>query len=79
MTGPITSLTPAPLSTVVAQTPLSAGFPSPPQFDAIELLLPAAADKLRALRQRSDDLHAIIPPFAELRRRAARSWRRKVG
>ena len=67
MTGPITSLTPAPLNIVVAPTPLSAGFPSPPPFDVIELLPSAAADKLRALRQRSDDLHAIIPPGEDVR------------
>jgi hypothetical protein len=38
MTGPITSLTPAPLSTVVAQPPFSAGPQLQPQFDVLELL-----------------------------------------
>ena len=42
------------------------GFHAAPSFDMIELLPERAQDRLRALRQRSDDLHAIIPPFAEL-------------
>ena len=39
----------------------------PPQFDVIEALPPAAADKLRALRQRSVDAHVIIPTFEDVR------------
>jgi hypothetical protein len=35
-------------------------------FDVIEVLPAAAADKLRALRQRSTDAHALIPMFADL-------------
>ncbi|MET4277156.1 MULTISPECIES: hypothetical protein [unclassified Bradyrhizobium] len=54
------SLTPAPLIEVVAPTPLSVGFSSP-QFDALEWLPPAAQEKLRALRLRSADSHAVIP------------------
>lgn len=66
MTGP-TALTPAPTTTITAQAPISGGLHSSPQFDVIELLPPGAADKLRALRQRSDDLHAIIPAFEDIR------------
>ncbi|MDE5465223.1 hypothetical protein [Bradyrhizobium sp. CSS354] len=54
------SLTPAPLIEVVAPTPLSVGFSSP-QFDPLEWLPPAAQEKLRALRLRSADSHAVIP------------------
>jgi hypothetical protein len=38
-----------------------------PAFDLIEILPPAAADKMRQLRQRSLDLHAIIPPYEDIR------------
>jgi len=66
-TGPATTLPPAPTVTITAQAPFSAGFLSPPSFDAIELLPPAAAEKLRMLRQRSADAHAVIPPFEDVR------------
>ena len=67
MTGP-TALTPAPTTTITAQAPMSfGGLHSSPQFDVIELLPPGAADKLRALRQRSADLHSIIPAFEDIR------------
>ena len=46
--------------------PFSAGMHLQPQFDVIELLPPAAADKLRMLRQRSADTHAVIPEFADI-------------
>jgi hypothetical protein len=67
----ITSLTPAPLSTIVTPPPLSTGVHTAPSFDPIELLPPAAADKLRALRQRSDDLHAVIPEGESIREASA--------
>ena len=38
-----------------------------PDFDPIEILPPATADKLRMLRQRAADAHAIIPEFEEVR------------
>jgi len=38
-----------------------------PPFDAIELLPAIAADRLRMLRQRALDAHAVIPPFDDLR------------
>ena len=44
-----------------------------PQFDVIELLPPAAAEKLRMLRQRAADAHALIPEFETS---AKRAWRR---
>ena len=67
MTGPITSLTPAPLSTVTAQTPLSAGFPSPPSFDVIELLPEHAQNRLRQLRLRATEAHRLVPEFEQMR------------
>ena len=49
-------------------TPLNlSGAPFGPQFDLLELLPPAAADRLRQLRQRSLDLHAIVPQFEQVR------------
>jgi hypothetical protein len=62
-----TGLTPAP-TTVVAEQAVFDAAPQPmsPRFDVIEALPPAAADKLRALRQRSTDAHALIPMFADL-------------
>jgi hypothetical protein len=63
---PITSLTPAPTITVIAPTPIAAGIHTQPSFDVIELLPPAAQERLRQLRQRSDDLHAITVPHADL-------------
>jgi hypothetical protein len=63
----ITGLTPAPTTTTVAHPPLSAGFPSPPQFDVIELLPEHAQNRLRQLRQRKDDAHRLIPPFEQIR------------
>ena len=38
-----------------------------PDYDVIEALPPAAADRLRLLRQRSLDLHAIVPQFEQVR------------
>jgi hypothetical protein len=61
----ITSLTPAPTVTIPASTPFSLP-PGPPQIDVIEALPPAAAEKLRLLRQRSEDSHAVIPPFEQV-------------
>lgn len=61
----VEGLTPGPAG---GQPPFSfAGVHTRPDFDLIELLPPAAAEKLRTLRQRSLDLHAIIPPFEEVR------------
>ncbi len=52
-----TGFTPAPAN----PQPFSAGMHLQPQFDPIELLPPAAAEKLRLLRQRAADAHALIP------------------
>jgi hypothetical protein len=35
-------------------------------FDVLDLLPSAAADKLRALRQRAEDLHKVVPEFERL-------------
>jgi hypothetical protein len=67
MAEPVTSLTPAPTQTIVASQPFSAGVQLQPTFDVIEALPPVAADKLRALRQRSVDAHAVIPMFEDVR------------
>jgi hypothetical protein len=59
------ALTPGPVG---GQAPLSFGpAPTGPQFDLIEVLPPAAAEKVRTLRQRSLDLHAVVPPHEQLR------------
>lgn len=63
----VAGFTPAPTTTVTAQAPFSAGFPSPPNFDPLDALPPGAAERLRLLRQRSADLHAIIPPGEDVR------------
>ena len=47
------------------------GFHAAPPFDVIELLPPAAADKLRALRQRSADAHAVCVSHSELQEQTA--------
>src|ERR1700754_2601864 len=66
-TGPATGFTPAPTTTVVTPTPLATGFPSPPSFDPLDALPPGAAERLRLLRQRSADAHAVIPEFEQIR------------
>src|SRR3979411_1941433 len=45
--------------------PFSAGVHLQPQFDPLDLLPPAAAEKLRLLRQRASDAHALTVPFAD--------------
>jgi hypothetical protein len=47
--------------------PFSAGISLTPSFDVIEALPSAAAERLRLLRQRSVDAHAVIPPGEEVR------------
>ena len=47
--------------------PLSAGPHMLPSFDPLEFLPPAAAERLRSLRQRAADLHAVIPMFESVR------------
>jgi hypothetical protein len=59
--------TPAPTVTVPAPTPFSAGPQLQPQFDVIELLPPDAQERLRMLRQRAADAHALIPEFESIR------------
>jgi len=65
------AFTPAPVSTVTAQAPFSAGPHVLPSFDFIELLPPGAADRLRMLRQRSNDMHALCVPHADLQEATA--------
>src|SRR6478752_6140430 len=66
-TTPITGLTPGPASS----QPVSVGFSTFQQtFDLIDLLTPtapAAVEKLRMLRQRRDDGHALTIEFEEVR------------
>jgi hypothetical protein len=47
--------------------PFSAGIHTAPQFDVIELLPHAAAERLRQLRQHAADLHALTVPFEDIR------------
>ena len=64
MAEPVTGLTPGPAN----PQPVSfGGIHTQPAYDVIELLPPAAADKLRALRQRSNDAHAVVPQFEQIR------------
>jgi hypothetical protein len=58
---------PAPTETIVTPSPIGAHFPSPPSLDPIELLPPAAADKLRKLRLRREDAHRLVPEFETIR------------
>ncbi|QIG93489.2 hypothetical protein [Bradyrhizobium sp. 6(2017)] len=51
--------------------PFSAGPQLQPHFDGIELLPPAAAERLRALRQRAADAHALVPEFETIREASA--------
>jgi hypothetical protein len=61
-----TGFQPGPIAETIAPTSFS--LPSgPPSIDPIESLPPAAAEKLRLLRQRAADAHAIIPPFEDVR------------
>jgi hypothetical protein len=63
--------TPAPTTTVVAEMPLSVGFPSP-QFDPLEFMPERAQDRLRKLRDRAADAHAVCVPFADIQEASAR-------
>jgi hypothetical protein len=47
--------------------PISAGIHLQPPFDVVETLPPAAAEKLRLLRQRAADAHLLIPPGEDVR------------
>ncbi|MET4015889.1 hypothetical protein [Bradyrhizobium sp. S3.2.12] len=47
--------------------PFSAGIHLQPQLDVIEWLPPAAAERLRLLRQRAADAHRLIPEFETVR------------
>jgi hypothetical protein len=62
-----TSLTPAPVSAVNEPATFSLGPPVRPSFDLIEILPAGAANRLRMLRQRSADAHALIPDFETVR------------
>jgi hypothetical protein len=62
-----TSLPIAPTQTVTAPSPMSYDRHVAPSFDVLDLLPPAAADKYRALRQRSADAHAVVPSGEDVR------------
>jgi hypothetical protein len=61
------SLEPASLAATVAPMSFSAAAELAPHFDPIEIMPPAAQERLRKLRQRSADAHALIPPFEDVR------------
>ena len=64
LADPVTGLTPAPAG---GQQPFSfAAAPFGPSFDPIELLPPAAQDRLRKLRIGRDDARALTIPFADI-------------
>lgn len=52
--------------------PVSAGIHLQSQLDVIEWLPPAAAERLRLLRQRAADAHRLIPEFETVREASAR-------
>jgi hypothetical protein len=66
--APMTSLpiAPAALVTAPSASVLPAAFNSVPSFDPLDLLPGGAQERLRKLRQRSVDAHAIIPSFSDL-------------
>jgi hypothetical protein len=63
----VRNFSPAPTETVNAPQPLSPGVHIQPGFDVLELLPVASQDRLRQLRQRSLDAHAIVPEFEQIR------------
>jgi hypothetical protein len=70
MADPATALTPAPAG---GQQPLALAFvPNAPSFDVLELLPSGQpAERLRALRLRAKESHAIIPPHEDIREASA--------
>jgi hypothetical protein len=61
------TLTPAPTTTTVADQTFDAGpMGNVSDFDPVDILPAAAAEKLLALRQRANDLHKMVPQFEEL-------------
>jgi hypothetical protein len=65
LADPVTGLTPAPAG---GQPPFSfAAAPTAPGFDVADLLPPAAQERLRALRLRAKESHAIVPPYEDIR------------
>lgn len=62
-----TNFIPAPISEISEPATFDAGpMVNVSGFDVTDLLPVAAAEKLRALRQHADDLHLLIPEFAQL-------------
>jgi hypothetical protein len=61
-----TTLPQAPTVVVTAPRSLSAAFPNPPSIDPTDLLPPAAAERLRRLRQRRIDAHRLVPEFSQI-------------
>jgi hypothetical protein len=58
--------TPAPTVRIAAeQEPISLGPPLAPPFDPLGILPPGAAEKLRTLRLRASEAHALVVPFSE--------------
>jgi hypothetical protein len=62
-----TGFQPGPITEAAAPMALPGAPHISPSFDPIELLPPAAADKLRKLRLRKDDAHRLIPEFETVR------------
>ena len=59
------ALTPAPVG---GQQPFRfAAAPTAPGFEVADLLPPAAGERLRALRLRAKESHAIVPPYEDIR------------
>jgi hypothetical protein len=65
-TGTSSGFQPAPISEIASPLTFDVGPPATPSFDIIEILPPAAADRLRKLRQRAADAHALVPKFEDV-------------
>jgi hypothetical protein len=64
----MSAATTLPAATPGDYAPVSIGLQSlQPGFDPVETLPPAAAERLRQLRQRSEDAHAVVPDFESIR------------
>ena len=69
--GQTGGLPPAPITETVAPSPLPGAPHILPSFDVIEILPERAQDRLRKLRDRSADAHALCVPFADIQAASA--------
>jgi hypothetical protein len=65
---PIEGLIPGPVN---GQPPLNLSVHTQPNFDPIDLLPQQAAERLRMLRLRAKETHALVPPYEDIRESSA--------